>query len=333
MTAQKIKVLGAGAALLDVLAHVDDDFVLQHAGEKGGMIMLSPDEIGTLIRLAESAAPISRASGGSAANTLCGLAQLGIPAALFGKIGADENGAVYRDFYASKGGLTSSFKVNPQVATGSCLCLITPDSQRTMRTDLGASGTLTADDVTDADFDGVTHLHLEGYLLYNMPVTRTLLAAAKRFGCTVSFDLASFEVVRTFRDDIKQLLAEYVDLIFANEDEAAAFSGSEDPMTSLQCLRELCHTVCVKVGKNGAYIASENTPPVHVPAELVTAVDTTGAGDLWQTGFLYGWLRGKENALSGRYGAAVAAEVVQLTGAQITEARWDVLRQRLAEME
>ncbi len=331
MADKPIKVLGAGSALLDLLVHVDDSFITEYAGgEKGGMTMPSAAEIAAMQTAAEKITTVTKTSGGSTANTLCGLLQLGIPCAFFGKTGKDENGAIYRNAFAAIGGDCSSFKCNETAPTGRCLCLITPDSQRTMRTDLGASGTLTVDDVTDADFEGITHFHIEGYLLYNMPVFLQLIKTAKAHNCTVSLDLASFEVVRTFKADLEAILRDYVDLVFANEDEAKAFSGSEDPVESLNILRKLCNTVCVKVGKDGAYIASEGQDAIHVDAKLVKAVDTTGAGDLWQTGFLYGWLNGRSNALSGKYAAAVAAEVVQITGAQIPAERWDVLRAEIS---
>ena len=331
MADKPIKVLGAGSALLDLLVHVDDSFITEYAGgEKGGMTMPSAAEIAAMQTAAEKITTVTKTSGGSTANTLCGLLQLGIPCAFFGKTGKDENGTIYRNAFAAIGGDCGSFKCNENAPTGRCLCLITPDSQRTMRTDLGASGTLTVDDVTDADFDGVTHFHMEGYLLYNMPVFLKLLQTAKAHNCTVSLDLASFEVVRTFKADLEAILRNYVDLVFANEDEAKAFSGSEDPVESLNILRKLCNTVCVKVGKDGAYIASEGQDTIHVDAKLVKAIDTTGAGDLWQTGFLYGWLNGRSNALSGKYAAAVAAEVVQITGAQIPAERWDVLRAEIS---
>ncbi len=331
MADKPIKVLGAGSALLDLLVHVDDSFITEYAGgEKGGMTMPSAAEIAAMQTAAEKITTVTKTSGGSTANTLCGLLQLGIPCAFFGKTGKDENGTIYRNSFAAIGGECGSFKYNDAVPTGRCLCMITPDSQRTMRTDLGASGTLTVDDVTDADFNGITHFHIEGYLLYNMPVFLKLIKTAKAHNCTVSLDLASFEVVRTFKADLEAILRDYVDLVFANEDEAKAFSGSDDPVESLNILRKLCNTVCVKVGKDGAYIASENEDAIHVDAKLVKAIDTTGAGDLWQTGFLYGWLNGRSNAVSGRYAAAVAAEVVQITGAQIPAERWNVLRAEIA---
>ena len=330
MAGKPIKVLGGGSALLDLLVHVDDSFITEYAGgEKGGMTMPLPEEIATMQAAAEKVSAVTKSPGGSAANTLCGLLQLGIPCAFFAKTGTDENGKIYRDSFAFCGGDCRSIKCNDNVPTGRCLCLITPDSQRTMRTDLGASGTLLEEEVTDADFDGITHFHLEGYLLYNMPVFLKLLKTAKKHGCTVSLDLASFEVVRTFKAELETILRDYVDLVFANEDEAQAFSGSDDPVKSLETLLELCQTVCVKVGKNGAYIASHGENMVHVDAKLVKAVDTTGAGDLWQTGFLAGWLTGKSNEISGKYAAAVAAEVVQITGAQIPADRWDVLREEI----
>ena len=194
MNSDSVKILGAGSALLDILARVDDSFLSKYVGgEKGGMLLVESAAQRKLIDRIEKNA-MSRAIGGSAFNTVSALTTLGMKTAFLGKLGDDENGIYYADAYRKLGGDVSSFKYSATVPTGTCLSLVTPDSERTMRTDLGASSTLCADDVSEDDFKGVTHVHIEGYLLFFLDTVRKILSLAKRAGCTVSLDFASFEV-------------------------------------------------------------------------------------------------------------------------------------------
>ena len=329
MISGSAKVLGAGSALLDILARVDDSFLSRHVeGEKGGMLLV--DSV-TQRNLIAGIAPdaMSRAIGGSAFNTISALASLGMKTAFLGKLGNDENGAYYADAYRKLGGDVSSFKYSSEVPTGTCLSLVTPDSERTMRTDLGASSTLCADDVFESDFTGVTHVHMEGYLLFFLDTVRKILSLAKRNSCTVSLDFASFEVVRMFRKELPELLEEYVDVIFANEDEARAFCGQDSfsPEGAAEELSRCCATVVVKLGREGSFIR-ENSADYRIPPVPADAVDTTGAGDLWQGGFLYGYLNGCGVEAAGRMGSVLGSEVVRVFGAQIPPARWGAIREQ-----
>jgi sugar/nucleoside kinase (ribokinase family) len=199
-----------------------------------------------------------------------------------------------------------------------------------MRTDLGAAATLAPEDLAPADFAGVTHVHLEGYLLFNAALVRAILSGAKAAGCTVSLDLASFEVVRATMKILKEILGRYIDIVFANEDEAAAFAGGAGPREALAVLGKICPTAVVKIGREGAWL-QHGGETVQVAAERVEAVDTTGAGDLWQAGFLYGFLQGRPLAQCGRYGAILGAEVVQIMGAAIPAERWPEIRRRVKQ--
>ena len=229
---------------------------------------------------------------------------------------------------AATGVETQAFKTHPTEASGTCLCLVTPDSQRTMRTYLGAAATLDPAEIGAADFAGCTHAHIEGYLLFNESLMRHVLKTAKAAGCTVSLDLASPEVVGAARAILPDLIREHVNMVFANEDEAAAFAGTRDEGEALRCLARLCRLAVVKVGVRGSLIRrGEET--VTVPARRVKAVDTTGAGDLWAAGFLYGVLTGRSLADAGRFGSVVAAAVVQQTGAVIPEGKWCKVRAEL----
>ena len=324
------RVIGVGAALVDQVACVPESFLATVRGGKGGMVLVDyPEMSGIVARLP---APPSQVPGGSAANTAVGVAQLGMPTRLLAKVGTDPNGAFYRRALGAAGVEDAAVKFSRDVPTGQCLALVTPDSQRTMRTFLGASATLAPDEITVADFAGGTVVHVEGYLLFNEALMRHVLATAKAAGCRISIDLAAPEVVREKRAILPGLLREYADMVFANEDEAAEFAGSRDEERGLEALRACCRTAVVKLGVRGARIA-HGEEVCHVEARRVDAADTTGAGDLWAAGFLYGMLSGLSVADAGRCGAWVSAEVVQVTGAVIPEEAWVRLRREIATLK
>ena len=321
MSENTIKVLSAGSAILDILVNVDEVFITRIDGDKGGMELVDSAAIDAMISQAGS--ETVKAAGGSAANTINGLAKLGMATSLLGKIGKDADGDFYKSSYEKNGGDSSNFRF-ADVYTGRCLSLVTPDSERTMRTDLGAAMTMSPADWDVTAFKGCTHVHIEGYMLFNKPLTDHVVAMAKEAGCTISLDLASFEVVNVVKDMLPTLLTEYVDIVFANEDEAKAFTGHTDPVKALGALAEFCKTAVVKVGKDGAFLHDDGLT-VKVWANAVEAIDTTGAGDLWQAGFLFGFLQNKTLATCGEYGSVLGAEVVQVMGAAIPEDRWDVI--------
>ena len=303
---KKGKVLGVGSALLDILANVDDDFLKTVGGEKGGMVMIDAETADRLIR---TLPPFQKVIGGSAANTIAGLQKLGMPTAFLGKVGTDAEGNYYRGEFERMGGDISRFKTTPEVRTGRCISLITPDSERTMRTDLGAAATFKVTEITADDFRDAAHLHIEGYMMFNMDVFLHVLKLAKDHGATVSLDLASFEIVRTFRDRLDEILRRYVDVVFANEDETREF-----------------------LGLKGEFDPRKAAGALRIPPVLAEAVDTTGAGDLWQSGFLYAWLNGYPLETAGKMGAILGAEVVQVIGASIPPYRWEPIRSRFKKL-
>jgi sugar/nucleoside kinase (ribokinase family) len=320
------RMIGIGSALVDVLARVPEDFVAGLPGGKGGMVLIDGPEMAEL--LGRLPADASLVPGGSAANTILGLGQLGLQGRLLAKVGRDEHGELYRGNALAAGVDGVAFKVNPEVPTGTCISLVTPDSERTMRTYLGAAATMTPEDVSVADFADCAHAHIEGYMLFNRELMMHLLKTAKAAGCTVSLDLASYEVVGACSDILADLLGEYVDVVFANEDEAAAFVGSKDEEAALSRLAELCDIAAVKLGKRGALIR-RGDELAQVGPRSIPPVDTTGAGDLWATGFLYGLFTDRTLAECGEFGALVADEVIQVMGAAIPPARWRALRSLL----
>lgn len=323
--------IGVGSLMVDLVANVDDDFPSRIGREKGGMELVDSAKMESILSglKVRAADEIVRATGGSAANTIQGLARLGLKCTLLGKVGADDDGAFYRHAVADDSVDTTRFKSTDTTPTGRCLCLVTPDTERTMCTDLGAAGTLAAGEVNDDDFQNCAYAHIEGYMLFNKDLIRRILEAAASAGCAIGLDLASFEVVEANRDRLSDMLESYIDIVYANEDEAAAFCGLRDPAAGLAALARHCAVAAVKLGTDGALL-QRGEETATVKAEPVTAVDTTGAGDLWASGFIYGCFQGCDLGTCGAFGAIVGAEVVQVSGATIAADRWMLIRERLA---
>jgi sugar/nucleoside kinase (ribokinase family) len=313
--------IGVGNALMDSLVPVTDDFLTTHvSGEKGGMVLADPSEVSQI--LGKLGAAPAEVPGGSVANSVIGAQRLGLKTTFIGKIGPDAIGQRYRDGFARVGVDASRFKVGP-LPTGHCLSLVTPDSQRTMRTALGAASTLTPEEIVYEDFADCRHAQIEGYLLFNPDLARKALRTAHEAGCSVGLDLSSFEVVRASSGELHEWLEKYVDVVFSNEDEAAAFTGLKDDYEAMaRQLGTLCRVAVVKLGKDGALICENGKITRVSPVWVDQPVDTTGAGDLWASGFLAGWLKGWTLEKCGALASLTGAEVVKVMGASIPEDRW-----------
>ena len=322
----KFTIIGVGSPIVDAIAQIEDSFLKQVEGDKGGMVLVDADTIESLLEQVPGNAV--KAPGGSAGNTLFALARLGASTAFVGKTGNCENGLFYRERFASLGGDSSRFKIG-EAANGQCLSLVTPDGERTMRTNLGAAMTLAPEEVSHTDFVGCHHAHIEGYLLFNHDLMMAVLKAAKQAGCTISLDLASFEVVHATREVLPDILRDYVDIVFANEEEGHAFTGlGEDYEAMTRQLATLCDIAVVKVGARGSFIGRGEQVHKAEPVLAEQVVDTTGAGDLWAAGFLYGWSLQRELHECAHLGSILGAAVVQQHGSALPESVWeDILNQ------
>ena len=320
------KILGIGSPIVDFLVHVEDQFLEDIRAEKGGMVLVDSEQMEDL--LARVPGQTTLAPGGSAGNTIFGLAKLHNSTVFLGKLGDDVAGNFFRNKLIELGGSDESFRVIEGGVTGRCLSMITSDSERTMRTDLGVASSLVADDITHADFEGVDHVHVEGYLLFLEGVTEKILAVAAECGCTISIDLATFELVRLKRNLLAKLIKDYVDIVFANEDEAAEFAGTKDTAEQAEIFSKLCSVVALKLGAEGCYLQDESGVCI-VAGQKVDVADTTAAGDLWAAGFLHGWLNGAPLQQCGEFGTITASEVIQVIGSQIPEERWTVINEKL----
>ncbi|WP_269522230.1 adenosine kinase [Coraliomargarita parva] len=322
---QVYKIIGVGSPIVDAIAIVPDEFLGRIEGGKGGMVYVSPETMDSIIE--ELPQPPVRTPGGSSGNTLFTLARLGAAAGFIGKTGNCGYGSFYRDSFVQLGGDHSGFKIG-DVPNGRCLSLVTPDGERTMRTDLGAAMTLNPEEVTPEDFAGYTHAHIEGYLLFNEALMRRVLECAKTAGCTISLDLASYEVVGAAGEVLSEILESHVDLVFANEEEAEAFTGIKGDYAAMATsLAKLCRIAAVKVGPEGSYVAEGDRIVKIAPVPAKQVIDTTAAGDLWAAGFLYGWSRGLDLLECGALASLLGSAAVEVHGSVLADSIYSEILQ------
>lgn len=324
--------VGVGSPIMDLLASVPESFLAGIAGAKGGMVLVDDAEMqGLLSRLPS---PPVRTTGGSAANTVFNAARLGLASTFVGKLGNDDLAATYRARFEAAGIDGARFK-RAALPNARCLALVTPDAQRTLRTCLAAAMTLSPEEISPDDFRGCRHAHIEGYLVFNRALAEAVLAAARAAGCTVSLDLASFEVVQASRDWLFEEFGRGVDIVFANEDEVRAFfPGSTDDYPTL-ARRLAGHGVlaAVKLGKDGAWIARGDELHRIEPVAVSDLVDTNGAGDAWAAGFLFGHLRGWPAPACGALASVIGAETVRHMGPIIPDEFWPAVQRRALQLE
>ena len=316
-------IAGIGNALVDLLLHEDDAFVAQTGYAKGGMNYVPSDFADKMLALSSSKPEV--VPGGSACNTIVGIGRLGGGARFVGKCGRDTLGELFeRELRHSD--VEPSLMASSQ-PTGRALSVVTPDAQRSMFTYLGAAAEMTADEIAQCRFNDAAIVHIEGYLLFNNELMVSALKRAQADGARISLDLASYTVVESSKSELDTLVDEYVDILIANEDEAAAFTGYREEAKALDALAERAAIAALKVGKRGSYIAHSNTITKIRPAGHGPALDTTGAGDLWASGFLFGLVQGYSMEKCGRIASACGYEVCQALGASIPDTGWSKVKQ------
>jgi len=322
------RVLGMGNALVDILVNLNHDKELG-ALEKGTMTLVSRKEMHAVMK--DTAAADARISaGGSAANTINGLATLGVPTAFIGKVGGDEIGDSFRKDMEQR-------QVRPHLMTGKeetgrCVVLISPDHERTMATYLGAAIELEAADISAEMFSDCAVFHVEGYLVQNHPLLEQALRTASEAGCRISMDLASHNVVDENLAFLRDMVNRYVDIAFANEDEARVFTGETDPHKAVEILSRSVDIAVVKVGPRGCLVRNGDRE-VQVDAVPAEVIDTTGAGDLYAAGFLYARLKEYDLETCARIGSLLGSRVVEVVGAKMSSERWKKIRAEVREIE
>jgi len=305
-------VIGLGNALMDFLIEVEDHKLVEFNLSKGEFHLIDAEKAQQLLQtIKEQELKIETVPGGSAANTLKGIALLGGGAILCGKIGMDEHGEVYEQ-QMSNHGVVSRLNKHDAV-TGHAITFITPDTERTFSVHLGAAIELYKEDVLEEDIAKSKILHLEGYQLEGSTQATVLHAMelAKKHGTLISIDLADPGVVRRNKILFTEVLNN-VDIVFVNEKEALEFTSLEDEEAALELAKKVKIAI-VKVGEKGSFICS-NGEITKVGIVQAQAIDTTGAGDSYAAGFLYGYCNDWSLEESGRLGALLAAKVVEQKG-------------------
>jgi sugar/nucleoside kinase (ribokinase family) len=315
-------IVGVGSALIDILAHEDEVFLSKTGAVKGGMTYVDKEFIDET--LSHSSQPPALVPGGSACNTVVGVGKLGGAARFVGKCGAGTMGEFFENDLKSQN--VEPALLRSDSPTGRVLSIITPDAQRSMFTFLGASAEAKPQDIAPDFFKNAAIVHIEGYLLFNPELILKVLETAKSSGASVSLDLASFNVVKESYEQLHHIVASYVDILIANEDEALAYTGHKDEARALEGLAANVEIAVLKVGKRGSFIASRNQVVPIQPKTGAPVIDTTGAGDLWAAGFLYGLVNGYALEQCGELGSACGYEVCQVVGANIPDAGWERIR-------
>ncbi|UCD03082.1 MAG: adenosine kinase [Candidatus Aenigmatarchaeota archaeon] len=315
-------VFGFGNVLVDILIQIDDSHIAELDLKKGNFHLAGPGKIrGLLEHFDHQEKKIVPA--GSSANTIFALSSLGSDVVLCGKIGEDPHGKMYEDIVLENR-IRSRIKRSDVKGTGTVINLVTPDGERTFVVDLGASVTLNRDELHDVldDLTDSKFMHTEAYVIEN-PLLREsalhLMDEAKKNGVRISLDLSDPGVIERNLEDLKKIVKDYADIVFFNEDEAKIFTGL-GPEEALREISKLCGIAVVKLGASGSLIKPKDSDDIiRIDALKANAVDTTGAGDFYAAGFLYGLSRKKDIKTCGTIGSIIAGKVVEQFGARPPE--------------
>jgi sugar/nucleoside kinase (ribokinase family) len=323
-----MKIIGIGNALLDVLFRMESDLTLNELGlKKGAMDIIDESKMAEIQNL-EKRLPSSVAPGGSVCNSMRALARLGADVGYIGKVGNDKQGDVYNEEIA-KAGVTPYLIKKPGMS-GCSTVLVSPDGERTMATCLGLAATLSADEISDDVLKQYDCVYIEGYLISNERLFLPILQRAKNSGLKIALDLSNFNIVNGYRELLKTVIPEYVNILFSNESEAEAYTGLPADYAIVDILKEVDMAV-ITMGKQGALVGNKIIY-LHEPALNASVIDTTGAGDNFAAGFLYGCSKGVTIVRSAKIGALLAGNVIEVMGAQIEEGRWEKINHKICEI-
>ena len=311
-----IDVLGIGNAIVDVIAHADDAFLDTHGMPKGGMALIDEARAEAIYEVMGAGI---QASGGSAGNTMAGIASLGGKAGYIGKVKADTLGHIYAHDIRAQGVRFETAPATDGPATARCLILVTPDAQRTMNTYLGACVNLTPDDIDEAQVASAGITYLEGYLFdppHAKEAFRKAAMIARGAGRKVALSLSDSFCVDRYRDEFRALIEDHIDILFANDAEIMALYQTQDLAAATEAVSASAGIAAITLGKKGSLIVSGGERVTVHAAPVARVVDTTGAGDLYAAGVLHGLSRGLPLAECGRLGSIAAGEIISHFGAR-----------------
>lgn len=317
------KIIGMGNALVDVLVRIDDDSLLEKLHLPKGSMQLIQEDTLSEIRKYTSGMKIHRSTGGSAGNTVCALAALGANPGFIGKVGQDETGAFFGDTLRQRG--VNGLLATCDLPSGIASTFISTDGERTFGTYLGAAATLRAEDLSRKMFAGYNYLYIEGYLLQDHDLMLRAVQLAKEEGLQVCLDMASYNVVEAERDFFDQLIVKYVDIVFANESEALAYTGKA-PHEALEEIASKCSIAVVKTGKEGSLVKKGTEVIQLLSCPVDNVLDTTGAGDFYAAGFMYGLTCGYSLEKCVQISTILATAVIQEVGTTLPAKKWDEIK-------
>ena len=317
-----MKILCIGNALVDVLSKLDSDETLVKIGiQKGAMDMISREQM-YVIRKYQANTETTQAPGGANCNTMRAIALLGGQSGFIGKVGDDSLGQFYEEALLKAG--VASYLIKTEGPSGACTVFISPDGERTMGTFLGPAPTISPDEITEDVLRNYNCIHIEGYLIVNEELVRETMKKAKRLGLKVALDLANYNIVNAYKGLLEEVIPQYVDILFANASEAEAFTGLP-AQEAVKALEKQVDVALVTLGKEGSLIGSHGQF-YHVDAEGGKPVDTTGAGDNFAAGFLYGQSVGASLVQSAQIGSMLSGYVIDVVGPQVPADIWEQIK-------
>ena len=322
-------ILGIGNALTDILAVFPDETMLREYHLPPGSMQHVDLETGDRIWDKLKEVGVKYVPGGSAANTITCTSIFGMPSGFIGKIGNDELGHLYRSSLEQSGVKTTL--LTGTKGSGRAMCFITgANAERTFADYMGAALELVPEDLKPEFFEGYDYFHIEGYLVQNQDLIRKAVQMAKEAGCIISIDMASYNVVESNEAFFHNLVEKYIDIVFANESEARAYTKKE-PREALDELAEQCRIAIVKVGKDGSMVKAGDEYHFIDPWPAAT-IDATGAGDTYVAGFLYAHSLGMPLKVCGEVGSIIAAKVVEVIGTKIDIPRWKAAKEEIRRL-
>lgn len=323
-----MKVLGMGNALVDALVRIQDENIINTLGLlRSAMTLIDEDHFIKISKVLDTMDK-SLVSGGSASNTIVGLAGLGIETGFVGRIGKDQYGKIFKEELIRHG-------VHPHLTevdeiSGVASTFISQDGERTFGTFLGAAALLAPENLSAETFKGYDLFYIEGYLVQSYALIEKAVKLAKEAGLTVAIDMASFNIVEQNIDFLLKIIPQYVDIVFANEEEA--FALTQLPAEgAVSKINEMTDLAIVKTGDKGSWVQQGDFKE-KIGANKVTCMDATGAGDLYAAGFIYGLAQKKDLTTCAKIGTLLGGEVIQVIGPKIPNNRWAYIKDEIAKM-
>lgn len=323
-------ILGIGNALTDILAVLPDETLLKTYHLPKGSMQHVDMETGDKIWQALKPLGVKYVAGGSAANTITCTSIFGMPSSFIGKIGDDELGLLFKSDQEQYG--VNTMLLKSEHSSGRSMVFVSGgNAERTFAVYLGAALDLVPEDLKPDYFEGHDYFHIEGYLVQNQALIRKAVELAHDAGCIISLDMASYNVVESNNAFLHDIIDRYVDIVFANETEAKAFTKLPDPKKSLEEISTHCKIAVVKVGKDGSWVRSGDEE-YQIPAWPAEPVDATGAGDTYAAGFLYAHSLGMPLKVCGEIGSIIAAKVVEVIGTKMDVNRWKEADKQISQL-